>query len=143
MDHRVRGDHLPENDHVARYCPGSKLAEDGAPLATAFFLRPNENYLSVEWLEHLREDSKTESIRKVASIFAQKLRVGATARIAVLNVGDVCCRVKNMTTHAIRILHEPGNNDPAHAGIHDTAQDEMIITEIIAETIDGVHDFPL
>jgi hypothetical protein len=76
----MKGDHLPAGDHVVRYCPGSKLAEDGTPLATA--------------------------------------------------------------ASTIRVLHEPGKNDPAHAGIHDTAQDEMIIAELITETVDTLHPFP-
>jgi len=57
-------------------------------------------------------------------------------RISILNVGNTCHRVKIQTVHTIRILHEPGRNDPAHAGIYDTAQDEMIIAELIAEAVD-------
>jgi hypothetical protein len=79
MDHRMKGDHLPGNDHVVRYCPGSKIAEDGTPLATA---------------------------------------------------------------STIRALHEPSKYDPAPAGIHDTAQDEMIIAELIAETVVTLYAFP-
>jgi len=132
----MKGDHVPRQDHVARYCPGSKLAEDGTPLATAFFLRPGEKYLSVEWVEYLQQGTEADPIKRVASIFFQKLNVGTTARISVLNVGNTCHRVKIQTVHTIRILHEPGRNDPAHAGIYDTAQDEMIIAELIAEAVD-------
>ena len=87
----MKGDHLPANDHVVRYCAGSKLAEDGTPLAAAFFLRRNEKYLSVEWLEYLQQHAK---------------------------------------------------DDPAHAGIHDTAQDEMMIAELITETVETLYPFP-
>jgi hypothetical protein len=138
----MKGDHLPASDHVVRYCPGSKLAEDGTPLATAFFLRRNEKYLSVEWLEYLQQHVKEDPVRKAASIFKEKLNVGSTARMAVLNVGNMCRHVKTQTALTIGVLHEPGKNDPAHAGIHDTAQDEMIIAELITETVDTLHPFP-
>ena len=138
----MKGDHLPDSDHVVRYCPGSKLAEDGTPLATAFYLRRNEKYLSVEWLEYLQLHVKEDPVRKVASIFKEKLNVGSTARMAILNVGNMCHHVKTQTALTIRVLHEPGKNDPAHAGIHDTAQDEMIIAELITETVDTLYPFP-
>ncbi len=138
----MKGDHLPGNDHVVRYCPGSKLAEDGAPLATAFYLRRNEKYLSVEWMEYLQQHAKDDPVKKVASIFKEKLNIGSTARMAVLNVGNMRHHVKTQTASTIRVLHEPGKNDPAHAGIHDTAQDEMIIAELITETVAALYPFP-
>jgi len=76
----MKGDHLPGKDHVIRYCPGSKLAEDGTPLGTAY-------------------------------------------------VDNLCHHVKTQTALTIRVLHEPSGKDPAHAGIYDTDQDEMIITD--------------
>jgi GTPase len=110
--------------------------------ATAFYLRRNEKYLSVEWLEYFQQHVKEDPVRKVASIFKKKLNVGSTARMAVLNVSNMCHHVKTQTASTIRVLHEPGKNDPAHAGIHDTAQDEMIIAELITETVDTLYPFP-
>jgi hypothetical protein len=138
----MKGDHLPGKDHVVRYCPGSKLAEDGTPLATAFYLRRNEKYLSVEWMEYFQQRTREDAIKKAAFIFSEKLNVGSTAQMAILNVGNMCQHVHKQTARTIRVLHEPGKNDPAHAGIHDTAQDEMIIAELIAETVDSLFPFP-
>jgi hypothetical protein len=138
----MKGDHLPGNDHVARYCPGSKIAEDGTPLATAFYLRYNEKFLSVEWMEYWQQHTREDPVKKAAAIFKQKLNIGSTARMAVLNVGNMCRHVKTRTASTICVLHEPSKNDPAHAGIHDTAQDEMIIAELIAETVVTLYAFP-
>jgi len=89
----------------------------------------------------LQQHVKEDPVRKAASIFKEKLNVGSTARMAILNVGNMCRHVKTQTVLTIRVLHEPGKNDPAHAGIHDTAQDEMIIAELITETVDTLHPF--
>ncbi len=131
----MSGKHLPIEDHAARYCPGSKLSENGEVSGTAFHLRQGEPYVSVEWLEYLNLPSRDDEVRGIADILAHKLRLGASAKIAVLNVGEVCGYVEQASGFYIRFLHEPEPLDPAHSGIHDTAQDEILICELIAETV--------
>ena len=82
---------------------------------------------------------KKDEMRGVVDIFSQKLHLGASAKIAVLNVGDVCSYVKEASEFSIRFLHEPDPLDPAHSGIHDTIQDEMLIGELIAEKVGDTH----
>ena len=103
---------------------------------TAFHLRRGEPYLSVEWLEYLGRSGRSEEIQAVIAILSQKLRLGSSARIAVLEVGSVCHYARMETGYSIRFLHEPEPDDPAHSGIHDTAQDEMLLAELIAEKVD-------
>jgi len=43
----MKGDRLPPEDHIARYCGGSHISEDGYIAPTAFHLRPGEEYVSV------------------------------------------------------------------------------------------------
>ncbi|MDQ1270975.1 MAG: hypothetical protein QG618_2287, partial [Thermodesulfobacteriota bacterium] len=64
-----------------------------------------------------QQHAKDDPMKKVASIFKQKLNIGSTAQMAVLNVGNMCQHVKTHTASTICVLHEPGKNDPAHAGI--------------------------
>jgi len=135
----MTGEHLPFHDCTGRYCPGSKISEDGRVSPTAFHLRPGESYLSVEWLEFLNQPTRTDEIRKVVKILSTKLRVGASAQIAVTNVGGVCRHVVESLGIQIRFLNEPEPDDPAHSGIHDTDQDEMLIAELIVEKIVEAH----
>ena len=128
---------LTYRDHTARYCPGSKLTEDGGIAPTAFHLRKEESYLSVEWLEYLDQPSRPDEIKEVINMLSQKLHLGASAKIATLNVGTVCQYVQDVSMFSIRFLHEPESNDPAHSGIHDTDQDEMMIGELIAEKVEN------
>ena len=135
----MQGVHLPLQDHTARYCPGSRLAENGKPAPAAFHLKKGESYLSVEWLESLGQPGRLDEIRAVIDILSKKLRLGASARIAVLGVGAVCSHVQKETGYLIRFLHEPEPDDLAHSGIHDTAADEMMIAEIIAEAVEETY----
>ena len=139
MDIAVTGEHLPFQDHAARYCPGSRISADGTVSATAFFLRRGEKYLSAEWLEHLKESSRVDEIRTVIDILSRKLQLGASARLAVLNVGAVCSHVTEASGFRIRFMHEPEPDDPAHSGIWDTNQDEMMISELIAQKVYEMH----
>jgi hypothetical protein len=36
-------------------------------------------------------------------------------------------------------LHEPEPDDPAHSGIHDIAQDEILIADLIAEKVEETY----
>ena len=127
--------HLPLKDSTARYCPGSRLLEDGTVSPTAFYLRSNERYLSVEWMEMLKKTDRINEVREVVRIFSKKLRLRTSAKIAIVHVGDACSHVKDVSGFEIRFLHEPKRGDRAHSGIHDTAQDEMLIAELIAEKV--------
>lgn len=135
----MTGEHLPLRDCTARYCSGSTISEDGSVSPTAFHLRRGEKYLSVEWLEFLKQPTRTHEIHKVIEILSRKLRLGATSRVAVTKVGDVCGHVMDSIGLEIRFLHEPEPDDPAHSGIFDTAQDEMMIAEHIVEKVLDTH----
>ena len=45
----MRGDQVPDADHVARYC-SPRQVENGSPRWGAFQPRVGEDYLSVNWL---------------------------------------------------------------------------------------------
>lgn len=140
MDLPMKGDRLPDKDHVARYCPGSKLSEDGFPAATAFHLRRREEFLSVEWLEHLARPTRQEEVDEVIRTLSRKLNLTSSSKLAVMNVGDICRTVLRETTFSIRVLHEPSKGDGAHSGIFGIDQDEMIISELLAENLAGCYD---
>ena len=135
----MKGDRLPPQDHIARYCGGSHISEDSQMAPTAFHLRPGEEYLSVRWLEYLKQGDRLSEIREVRRFLSESMRLGATARIGVLNVGEVCTYVEEATGLSIRVLHEPVPGDLSHSGIHDTAQDEDLIAELIAEKVLETH----
>jgi len=131
----MKGERLPPGDHIARYCGGSHISEDGSVAPTAFHLRPAEEYVSVQWLEYLRQMDRLSEIREVRRIFDEKLKLGISARIAVLNCGEVCTHVEQASDVSIRVLHEPTSDDLSHSGRHDTAQDEDLVAELIVEKI--------
>ena len=135
----MKGDRLPPQDHIARYCGGSQISEDGLIAPTAFHLRKKEFYLSVQWLESLEQPDRSSTIREVRRVLGLSLHVRSTGRIAVLNVGEICTHVEQASGFSIRVLHEPFPDIPSHSGIHDTAQDEDLIAELIAEKVHETH----
>ena len=78
-----RGNSLPGQDHIMRYVPPARLRrdEDGNVLGIlpqAFAHRNDEDFLSVNWLEHFKKDK------------ASNLRDCVDAQRATLNVGKNC-----------------------------------------------------
>lgn len=132
----MKGEAIPDSDHVARYCRASTI-EDGEILPTAFMLREAEEYLSVNWLEALRRSDRASQMRDLQELYARKLRVGANARIAILNVGIVRSKVEreSQDRRVLRVLHDPETDDPSHSGIYDIPYDDDVVAELIAQVV--------
>lgn len=143
----MKGDLVPNRDHIARLCGGSHVNEDDSISGTAFRLREisgqTEEYLSVNWLEFLKKKNRAEEIAKIQEILAAKLPrgIGTRARIAVLNVGEMCGRVRkdSVDKRNLRVSHEPQTDDPCHGGIFNLKLEDEIIVDMIAQTIKEIH----
>jgi len=143
----VKGDALPDTDHVSRYCGGAQVKPDGTPSGKAFRLRMlrdgPEPYLSVNWLEFLEKADRTGEIEEIRQVLSRKLRLGSRAKIAVLNVGETVDHVHRNSEdrRVLRVSHEPETNppDPSHSGIHNLRLDDELIAELIAQTIKKVY----
>ena len=137
----MKDDPLPHRDHIARYCGGSHINEDDTIAPTAFHLRRNKNeeYLSVDWLEILNQPDRISEIEAVRGVISQRLRLGKTSKIGILNVGEVIDYVIDGSGLSIQILHKPVPNEPSHSGIYDTDQDEERIAELIAEKVYEIY----
>jgi hypothetical protein len=81
---------------------------------------------------------QSESDTRPAGVYNKKLKVGATARIAILNVGTLRSKVQRESpdSRLLRVLHEPEEpDDPSHAGIYEIPHDDEIIAELIAQVV--------
>jgi hypothetical protein len=133
----MKGQAIPDSDHVGRYCKASTV-ENGEISAAAFMMRETEEYLSVNWLEVLKSTSRASQIRDLQELYTKKLKVGATARIAILNVGTLRTKVERESpdSRLLRVLHEPEEpDDLSHAGIYEIRYDDEIIAELIAQLV--------
>jgi hypothetical protein len=134
------GPAIPDGHHVARYCKPSTFDEDLNPTFAAFLLRVNETYLSVDWLESF--SGAEGHAARVAALRAEVAALGhmkpaKTGKYAVLNVGATRALVRQRTPdqRLVRITQEADGFPAFHAGIHDTANDEMLCAEAIAESV--------
>ena len=134
----MKGQSIPDSDHIARHCSTS-TAPDGEVQATAFMLRKGEEYLSVNWLEELNCPDRTSEACALQDVYARKLtRVGAGARIAILNVGILRTKVENEgpDRRILRVLHEPQPDDSSHTGIYGIPyENQEIVAELIAQVV--------
>lgn len=137
----MKGDRIPDENHIVRYCKPTQVS-DGQIQATAFMLRAGEEYLSVNWLEFLNCSSRESEVAELRNIYSQKLTVGARAKMAVLNVGEVRKKVltESPDRRILEVLHAPILDnpqlyDPSHSGIYNLKQDDELIAELILETV--------
>jgi hypothetical protein len=62
---------IPDTDHVSRYCSPKQIVM-GTIQASAFILRQNEEYLSVNWLEKLCRTNRDDQIKELRLSFKKK-----------------------------------------------------------------------
>ncbi len=145
----MRGDPVPDQDHIARHCKGSQIRDDGTASGAAFRLRPGkDDYLSVNWLELLSADDRDEQIAALRDAFRAKgFDLRATARFAVSNVGEMRkeVREKSGDGRALHVRHEPFNkaehgvDDSSHAGISGYTPDDDMVADLIAQAFRALY----
>ena len=139
----MRGDPLPDSAHVTRLCGLAQLNEAGHPEASAFILKHGEQYLSVNWLEHLGLPDRKAEIIEVLRVLATKRTVPAQAKLALLNVGRARRTVRQKTVDQLEIafLHEPEDHpsDPSHSGIYHLPPHDNTAAELLAMSVEQLY----
>jgi len=141
----MTGDKIPDSHHISRLCQPKHVPDGRQIQASAFMLRSGESGLSVNWLELLDCSSRDDEIDEIRKLYSLKFnRIGAKAKIAILNVGEVREKVKTETedNRNLEVLHEPINDDPpdpSHSEMYNLKPDQEFIAELILETIQENH----
>lgn len=138
----MRGDKLADADNVSRYCSANKF-EDGNSDAgilngLAFKLTDSDSldpHLSCNWLEYFSELSRDEQVNEIRKIFDKKFEVKQSARLVVLNVGDIINYL--IDEASVSIHHKEEDDDVCHAGIFDMCEnlevDHDVLGDMLAE----------
>jgi hypothetical protein len=128
---------LPDDDHVMRYVPWARLRRDEDDniigiLPEAFQLRQDEVCLSVSWVEFY-PNPETRVHQSVWALRNSR-KAGAKSALAVGNVGAIkaTCAIRSCK---VRVLHEPKEGEPAHAGIRRLPRDDLILLAALADDV--------
>jgi hypothetical protein len=144
----AKGEVIPDDHHVLRHVPGSKIEQDGRVNGAAFMRRENENGLSVEWREAAGNGLVADQLQAIRAAFRRQL--ARSHRFAELPVGVTRERVRERATAFgmkvdLRFEHEPLEaadgmpEDPFHSEIFGTPEHgdprATVIGDLIAECI--------
>lgn len=128
----MKDDIISDSDHVSRYCSPSRVEED-EPLATAFELDDDDEYLSVNWLEYWNVSGKDEAMNCIRGEFDREVR--HNGRFAVLNVLEATDAVRETTGRRSLVTHQPTSTMDSHAGIFGFLQDEREVAAKLASIV--------
>jgi hypothetical protein len=127
---------LPSDNHVVRYVPFGKLRRDEndnaiGVLGAAFKLRDDERYLSTTWLEYFAGSKSEQITAAIRAVRASRLNVRPKSGFAIGRVGAIAatCAEHN---HSIRVLHEPVDDNKAHAAVRRMPRDDDELLELLA-----------
>ncbi|SDW87679.1 hypothetical protein [Thiocapsa roseopersicina] len=143
----MKGDQVPDADHVARYCGGASIHEDGRVDGSVFRLRKfdgkPEPYLSVNWLEYLEPSDRSKQLDALRTAFQQKpsFKVRSSARFAVHNVGALrgYVRTNSPDQCELSVLHEPDLDDDSHCGVYGLPMDDDLVADLIADIVQATY----
>lgn len=134
----MKGDRLPDQDHVSRYC-APQTAPDGQPTGASFMLKPGHDFLSVNWLEYFASRDQQAQLTQLRQEIRMNLAVNG--KFAVLNVGEVVDYVKENgpDNRLLSVLHEPNDDNPSHSGIHGYGFEDDWVADLIAEVVQETY----
>lgn len=132
----MKNQKLPPDNHVVRYVPFSKLRRDENDNAigvhgVAFKLRDGEQFLSTTWLEYFAGPKNEQITAAIRAIRASNLDVRPKSGFAIGRVDSIAatCAARN---YSIRILHEPEDDNKAHAAVRRMPRDNDEFLELLA-----------
>ncbi len=115
----MKGDPLPDADHVIRHCRERdiKADENGPRGIFPFALDSDPDGLSVTWMEFF-QGSLTDQISSVREAIGRQRRIRKSNRLALLNVGKIRSIGRSFDTE-LRVEHDPDltprKENPAHS----------------------------
>ncbi len=146
----MRGDLLPDEDHVVRYVqPGLVQGEEVA--GAVFCRRPGEEAVSLNWLDYFKNQSRKQQLQEVRLCI--RLQSSSNGRFAELKVGETRQHLFR-ELQALKFVEDPlpadldtgHHEDPSHAlieGLPDPQQTpeyaEMIGAMIVECVITPLH----
>lgn len=130
-----KGQQLLDEHNVMRLVPSQRLRRDGDDnilgfLPQAFQLRPQEQGLSVNWLEHFDGDHSTQvaSCIKAIRIHLDVRKKSAFGIANVRKVKEIC----NTKSRTIRIVYAPSDGNESHTVIQKLPADDMELLDALA-----------
>lgn len=135
---------IPDNHHVVRYIsPGRMMGEKAG--YDAFFLRPGDTGLSVNWMEWRGGTDKCLQLSKIREF--SRLEIKPKGRYAEMIVGNIRKSLKDVTGYA-DVVHSPleengGPADPSHSEIlgipPGTDDSARAAAEELADCVERLH----
>ena len=134
---------LPDDHHFSRYCKPTAVGRDGLPTTAAFELRPDEEHLSVNWLEYFGTPDIDAAVELVREAFRHKhYQVRRNGKFAVVTVGAARTAVEKVVGGSGRVEHLPLEDDKSHAGLFGYTADDLAVAVELRALLQREHVHP-
>lgn len=130
-----KGQQLLDEHNVMRLVPFNRLRRDGDDnvlgfLPQAFQLRPQEESLSVNWIEHFDGNHSTQvaSCIKAIRIHLEVRKKSAFGIANVKKIKEIC----NTKSRTVRIVYAPSEGNDSHTVIQKLPIDDLEMLDALA-----------
>lgn len=135
----MKGDLLPDEDHIARYCSPTRV-EEGLPAVAAFEIDKKHDYLSVNWLEYWGPSDVGSALGRIREDV--DLKLSRDGVFAVLNVAVVTDTVERVTEKPSVVKHKPTGRSESHAGVYGYSQSDLEVAAELAMIVEAERVWP-
>ena len=145
------GRRLEATSHVTKLVTNSKVHKEPIVIVDGGALRPrpNEGYMSVNWLEYDGDNDLKTCLQKIILILEKKLNVKDNHWLPVINVKKAIDRIKTGTSdnRLMQFLYKPEFkpdfkwDDPSHSGVYgySHSHEDALIGDLMAEVVEPLH----
>lgn len=130
-----KGAQLPEDHHVMRHVPWSRLRRDADEnvigiLPHAFELREGESALSVNWVEFHAEEGVDPEVASIQA-FRRTLDIRNRSAFGIGNVKEIA-DVTDERGRSLRTTYSPNSSNQSHSSIKGRPLEDEIAREKLA-----------
>jgi len=134
-------DPLKDEHHFTKLVKKTKIHEDGTIDSCELVPRKDEEFMSVDWLEHYGHDDVDKNIEELKQYYNYNFTI-RTQKLPLLNVQKVKSHVEENTREKrkLKILYKPENFNPSHSGVYNYKHDDELIGDLIAQKVEKLYE---
>jgi hypothetical protein len=129
---------IVDSHNVVRYLKPRFLIRDDfdediiSIFSQAFELRPNEEFLSVNWLEYFELPNKKDALKLIINdLKASNLPVGSKGALAIANISKIKSIGKDRKTK-IRVEYRPNNLNKSHSRVFNIQNEDLEMLDLLS-----------
>ena len=126
---------LYDSNHVARHCSPMRINANGTPHPSAFQIKKNEQFLSVNWIEYFGKVNPADNVAKVGEEVCKHRDISSKSGRFAVGVGDAKRTIAEKHNKILSFKDLQENSYPSHAGVYGYTACDLSVAHTLSEMV--------